>query len=142
MDLGIEDLFKEQRNVELQWLKKLKGDQFSLDQEFQKLKEMESRVMEMGKSADPSLVKYVGARSREMEKVLEGIAKKFRKALERNEETSLLRLKKVMEFAFPGGAIQERSLNFLSFFPEDLGKLRGMGDLVDPWKFTVKVVRI
>jgi bacillithiol synthase len=143
-ELGFDliDLFRDQRELELKWMKDQMGDQFSLVREFQKLKEMEGQMLDMGKKADPTLVKYVGARSREMEKILEGISKKLRKALERNEQTNLSRLKRVKSYVFPEGEIQERSQNFLSFFPEDLGPLKGLGELVDPWDFSVKLLRI
>lgn len=141
-DLKIDDLFLNKRELELNWVKHKYGDQFSLVSEFQKLEELEGHLMQQARKVDTTLIKYVGARSREMEKELERISKKLRKALERKNRENLNRIGKVKDFSFPGGSVQERKQNYLNFFSEDLGALKDFGEICDPWSFTFKLLTL
>ncbi len=141
-DLGLTlaDLFLEKRGIQMRWITHEKGDSYSLVDEFQKLEKMEGELLKQARKIDNSLIKYVGARTREMEKELERISKKFRKALERKDQEKLARIERIKGEAFPGANMQERYWNFLTLFPSDLGDLKTLGKEVDPWTFSIKMI--
>ena len=142
LGLHFTDLFGDKREVELKWIGHFKGEAYSLVEEFQKLEKMEGHLLKQARDIDRSLIKYVGARTREMEKDLERISKKFRKALERKEKEKLERIDRVLEHCFPSGSMQERYWNFLTLFPPDLGDLKKMSGILDPWEFTINIVKV
>ena len=122
LNLDPADIFLPIRDLELNWIKHSRGEEFSLKEEFKALEDLESQLSQRAKMVDKGLIKYVGARTREMEKVLEAISKKLRKSLEKNESTNLSRLDKVKNFGFPDSSPQERKENYLSFYQAGIQK--------------------
>ena len=88
---------------------------------------------------DPTLEKAVLAETKRFANAVVRLEKKMRRAEERNQETGVRQLMTVKNELFPGGGLQERSENFLTFYLNDKAFLQKLLAHFDPFDFRMQV---
>jgi len=79
------------------------------------IQELMVSVAEIAKQTDPTLEKYTLAEASKIQKIIENIESKIRKAIKRSEETDLNKLIKIKGQLFPNNGLQERQQNIFQF---------------------------
>ncbi|MDP6908123.1 MAG: bacillithiol biosynthesis BshC, partial [Flavobacteriales bacterium] len=76
-------------------------------------------LKERAKDVDASLVGSLEAEEKKMHKGVEQWGSRFSRGLKKKNEVSLNRIRKIHAKLFPGGYLQERHDNFLSFYASE-----------------------
>ncbi len=88
---------------------------------------------------DPTLEKAVMAETKRFANAVVRLEKKMRRAEERNQETGVRQLMAVKNELFPGGGLQERHENFLTFYLNDKTFLQKLLTHFDPFDYRMQV---
>lgn len=123
LELLTEDLFQDEQALKTRQLANY-GDDHVLEAEMKAISEVYSGLRTKAVRIDQSLDGYVGAEETKAIKNIEHIQRKLKKALESNNEVAMRQIEAVRESLFPGNALQERTLNFLTFYLEDPAFIR------------------
>lgn len=91
------------------------GQDINLEEEIHNFQIAFSKIAIKGTNIDPSLKAAMEAEWQRLEKQLNGIEKRFKKAEERKHETSLKQLESIKEKLFPNGGLQERHDNIFNY---------------------------
>lgn len=92
------------------------GDLISLASEKQRLNEIMQHALQHALQLDASLKGAVEAEMVKMQKSMESLEDKMKKAAKRKEEVSVQQLRTLKEKLFPAGSLQERHDNFLPYY--------------------------
>ena len=76
------------------------------------------RIRSKAAKMDTTLGPYVGARSKDVEKIIDQIEKKLVKASKSQSEIEMNRIRKLYQYIFPDQSLQERKSNFLGIYAE------------------------
>lgn len=92
------------------------GDIISLASEKQQLNELMQKALQRALQLDASLKGAVEAETVKMQKSMESLEDKMKKAARRKEEVAIQQLRTLKEKLFPSGSLQERHDNFLPYY--------------------------
>ena len=136
--LGItdEELFRSKVQLKGEYLNRLSIHQSSLNDQKQLFIELFKTIKMKAELIDQSLVGYVGSEQVKALKVLDHIAKKLKKALEKKHEIGLGQIEFVKDQLFPNGALQERSENYLNFYFNNTSLIKDLLDEFEPFEFS------
>lgn len=136
LSLTIQDLFVSADTLKNNYLIKITEAEFKLDQEQEKFKSIFSEIKAKAAIIDKTMEAAVMAEQQKTLKILEDLEKKLKKAEERKNETVLTQLLNLKEKLFPGGGLQERTDNFLSFYLNDPEFLTHLEKTFDPFNYS------
>lgn len=125
LELGTEDLFKDLQSLKSWQLSKY-GENHVLEADMQSITRVFEGLKSKAMNIDKSLEGYIGAEETKAIKNLENIQRKLKKALESKNEVAMRQIDSIKESLFPGNGLQERTLNFLTFYLEDPSFVRDL----------------
>lgn len=132
MDLTLTDFFKSTDTLKNNWIQGNSRNQLQLNQYWQELDTVFSRIKLQNVKIDPTLGPSTEAIQKRLEHAVFNLEKKLIKAEKRNYETRLNQIDQVKAELFPGGNLQERNENFGLFYVKIGSKL--IDDLVESFK--------
>ena len=89
---------------------------------------------------DKSLEGFVMSEYKKVEKGVENIQKRLKKAEEQKEEVSIKQIENILEKLFPGGNPQEREDNFLNFYINNPNFIQELIDALDPFELKYNIL--
>jgi len=110
-----EDLLLEEEKLIVRYIEKHAQTDFHLDEENELIKALFSKLSDKAKSIDPTLENLVLSEGHKVEKSLDAIETRLKRALKHREETQINQLKNLRSKFFPGNGLQERAESFLQF---------------------------
>ncbi len=122
LDIELSDLFENQEAFIARWSDK-KGE-VSLSEAEKELENLFEDILQKALSIDPNLEGTVAAALQRQKKELQGLEKRFRKAIKQQEQISIRQIEGLFEAAFPHGTFQERQQNFLALNEMAGGELK------------------
>lgn len=125
LELGTEDLFKDIQSLKSWQLAKY-GEDHVLDEDMAAVTQVFAGLKTKALNIDKSLEGYIGAEQAKAVKNIENIQRKLKKALESKNEVAMRQIDAIKESLFPGNGLQERTLNFLTFYLEDPSFVRDL----------------
>ena len=125
LGLSTNDLFEETQVLKSRELAKF-GDDHVLESDMQAITQVFEGLRSKAMNIDKSLEGYIGAEEARAVKNLENVQRKLKKALESKNEVAMRQIESVKESLFPGNGLQERTLNFLTFYLEDPAFVRDL----------------
>lgn len=100
------------------------------------------QVRENARGIDASLGPMVAAETKRMLKSLEKIELKMLRAEKRKQANRLRQITELKEALFPGGGLQERAENFLTFMPGNPDLIQRLIHEFDPFDFRFNMFRV
>ncbi|GEO05709.1 putative cysteine ligase BshC [Adhaeribacter aerolatus] len=139
LNLQPEDLFKETNVLKKQITAQFEHDGLSLAAEKEQIENIFQRITQLAASIDPTLEKTVAAERQKTHNALEVLEKKIVKANDTKYETHFNQLNNLKEKLFPGGTLQERTDNLLTYKTNNPEFIEQLLAALDPLehKFTV-----
>lgn len=125
LNLATDDLFKDIQTLKSWQLSKY-GDDHLLEADMQSITQVFEGLKSKAMNIDKSLEGYIGAEETKALKNIENIQRKLKKALESKNEVAMRQIDVIKESLFPGNGLQERTLNFLTFYLEDPAFVRDL----------------
>lgn len=113
-----EDLFHSIDELVKEHVLELADTEIDLREELKLLSELYSSLKLKAEDVDASLVSSIEAEQTRMEKGLEQWSSRFTRAIKKQNEVSVNRIRKVHRSLFPNGYLQERHDNFLGFYAQ------------------------
>ena len=89
---------------------------------------------------DKSLEGFVMSEYKKVEKGVENIQKRLKKAEEQKAEVSIKQIENILEKLFPGGNPQEREDNFLNFYINNPDFIQELIDALDPFELKYNIL--
>ena len=118
LGLSHEDLF-----AQIDALKKkfvhAKNGKLALDKERGQVERLYKSINDLAHKIDTTLEDHIQAQYTKHQQCLDRIETKLVKAEKRNREDEMRMINDLKEYAFPGGTLQERKVNFLSITNDD-----------------------
>lgn len=115
-NLHWKDLFLEEDNLVDKYIRQAASFDIALEEEAAAIEAIFKSVKSKAFGADKSLESFVEAEKVKMIKVVEHIEQRIKRALKKNEETSVNQLKNLKAKLFPNHGLQERHDNFIQFY--------------------------
>ncbi len=139
LDLQPTDIFQDLPALRRQMAGLLNQEEVVLDQQRQVIGEVFGELEKLAASVDPTLTKSVAAEGQKTQNSLGILEKKINKAAENRHEQVYQQLTKVKEKLFPGGALQERTDNLLTYQTNNPDFIHELAKAFDPFdgKFTI-----
>jgi bacillithiol biosynthesis cysteine-adding enzyme BshC len=137
--LGIteEDLLLDEERLIIRYIEKHANTDFHLNEENDFISALFSKLSGKAKSIDPTLENLVLSEGHKVEKALDAIETRLKRALKQKEEIHINQLKNLRTKFFPGNGLQERSESFLQqIVSEDSGLLDDFVNLLNPLEKT------
>jgi len=116
LDLSLTDLTKEEDDLIKYFITKNATSEMSLDKQKAQFKTIFDEINVLAKAIDPTLSGTVKAEQTKQLKSLEAMEARFVKAEKNKREVSVNQIKALKESLFPARSLQERKVNFLSFY--------------------------
>jgi uncharacterized protein YllA (UPF0747 family) len=98
------------------FLQRQQGDLISSEERKKRLDELMEETLEQAITVDASLKGAVESEKVKMQKSLDALEEKLRKAAKKKEESSVQQIQTVKEKLFPSNGLQERHDNFLAYY--------------------------
>jgi bacillithiol biosynthesis cysteine-adding enzyme BshC len=114
--LGILDLFCDMATLKERIINAGGEKQIDLSDELDELQKLFNSIKEKAGQADKSLEGFVLSEQKKVEKSIDHIQKRIKKAEEQRHEVSINQVRGIMEKLFPNDNLQEREDNFLNFY--------------------------
>jgi bacillithiol synthase len=139
LNLQPEDLFKDTNVLKKQITAQFEQDGLSLTEEKEQVEAVFQRIAELAAGIDPTLAKTVAAERQKTHNALEVLEKKLVKANDSKYETYFNQLTNLKEKLFPGGSLQERTDNLLTYQTNNPEFIQELLKALDPLenKFTI-----
>jgi bacillithiol synthase len=115
--IEVEDLFVQINVLKKKYVHSLNG-KLKLSTERDQAKNLYNSIKELAAQVDVTLEDHVLSQYTKHQQSLDKIEAKLVKAEKRNHKDEMLQIEKLKEYAFPGGTLQERKVNFLTI-PND-----------------------
>ena len=135
LGLSLADLFKNELALRRDFVAGRTTHQLDTDQEAQNLLPILSELAARAKAIDPTLEASVLAEQARWMKGLERLAKKLKRAEERNQGDEVRQVLALKEALFPAGEWQERHTNFLEFASDHPNFIPDLLQTFDPLHF-------
>jgi len=121
--LGIteDDILLDEEKLIIRYIEKHASTDFHLNEENQVVRALFSTLSAKAKSVDPTLENLVLSEGHKVEKALDAIETRLKRALKHKEETNINQLKNLRSKFFPGNGLQERSESFLQHVVSENG---------------------
>ncbi len=140
LGIKISDLFLPESSLVRKYV--LENSVYSLDfnQEIESVNPILEQMVHKAKQVDPTLEGSILAERQRWVNGLERMAKKLKRAEERNHETAIRQIQQVKAHLFPHGNWQERYDNLLDFYLDKPSLIQDLLDSFDPLNFELYVI--
>ena len=118
MDVSVNDLFLPQHILVAQHLQKISDIEIDFSQQKEFLQQQFKDLFALAEKTDKSFMGAVAAQEKKQLNGLSNLEKRLRKAQKRKFYTELERLKDLQNTLFPNQSLQERQINFSTFYLE------------------------
>ncbi|WP_082815155.1 bacillithiol biosynthesis cysteine-adding enzyme BshC [Pontibacter akesuensis] len=139
--LGLEpqELFQEYQELKKQLSAQIHEEDIDLTAQRKAVAAAFAEVEKLAKEIDPTLVKAVGAEEQKAHNALQMLEKKISKARDNKHEQTFKQLENLKDKLFPGGSLQERKDNLLSYTTNNPDFIPALVEAFDPleFKFTI-----
>ncbi len=135
LGLSLADLFKNELALRRDFVAGRTSHKLDTDQEAQALQPILAELAARAKAIDPTLEASVHAEQARWMKGLERLAKKLKRAEERNQGDEVRQVLALKEALFPAGEWQERHTNFLEFASDHPDFIHDLLQTFDPLHF-------
>ena len=137
LGLTNEDLFTDPDALKKKFVHAMNG-QLGLDKERGQVKELYKSINELALKIDSTLEDHIQAQYTKHQQCLDRIETKLVKAEKRNREDEMQMINDLKAYAFPGGTLQERKVNFLSINSEKF--IEDLLSLIDPFDLRMHIL--
>jgi bacillithiol synthase len=139
LGLQAEDLFQDLPALRKQLASHLNQEEYVLDKQRKAVEDLFEELSKLALAVDPTLQKSVAAEGQKTQNSLSIIEKKLNKAAEIKHEQVYQQLTNVKEKLFPGGSLQERVDNLLTYQTNNAAFIQELVEALDPFdgKFTI-----
>ena len=133
------DMFKETAVLKKQIAAQFEEDGINLEEEKQQVETIFAKISQLAAGIDPTLTKTVAAEAQKTQNALLVLEKKLIKAHDTRYETYFQQLSTLKEKLFPGGVLQERVDNLLTYQTNNPDFIQNLVAAFDPLdgKFTI-----
>jgi uncharacterized protein YllA (UPF0747 family) len=114
---------------------------YDLTDEIAALKNLFESIKHKAVAVDKTLEALVMGEYKNVEKSVDHLAKRIKKAEEQRHEIVLTQLQGVLDKLFPGGNLQERQDNFLNFYLNNSGFIDELTKRLDPFDFRFNILK-
>ncbi len=143
MGFETEALFADETKAISAILLKEGGERWRMDEARESLDSLEAALRSQVANIDPTLGDAAGAAVQAMRKRLAGLEEKALRAEKRRHKTEIERWRRTQALLFPGGGLQERVENFMSYYTVYGHQFFGwVKDGIDPLGKTVLVATL
>jgi len=141
--LGLDDqeLFGTFMELKEKILQRDSANLYDLSDEIADLKDLFESIKQKAGSVDKTLEALVMGEYKNVEKSVDHLAKRIKKAEEQRHEIVLTQLQGVLDKLFPGGNLQEREDNFLNFYLNNPGFINELAEKLDPFDFRLNILK-
>lgn len=142
-DIQLEDIFKPVDLIKREYVEANETEVLDFD-ELDAAKEDLTRIMEeMIMSTDQGMKRYSEAEITRLNKQLDGMKSKLIKAAKSRHDDAMKAIEFISDRLFPGGNLQERSVNFFQFCPQGnvSERLQVLYSAIDPEEKDLIVIR-
>ncbi len=140
LGLQPQDLFKDYQQLKKQLSGQLHEDEISLEAQRQTIAAAFEEVKTLAESIDQTLVKAVAAEEQKAHNALHLLEKKISKARDNKHEQTFKQLENLKEKLFPGGSLQERHDNLLTYKTNNPDFIPALADAFDPFELTFTIL--
>ncbi|WP_237586605.1 bacillithiol biosynthesis cysteine-adding enzyme BshC [Pontibacter russatus] len=139
LGLKPEDMFMDYPELKKHLSDQLHEDEINLEAQREAVAAAFAGVEKLAGEVDPTLVKAVGAEAQKAYNSLQMLEKKIAKARDSKHEQTFKQLENLKEKLFPGGSLQERHDNLLTYQTNNPDFIPALVEAFDPleFKFTV-----
>ena len=116
LNLSLNELLKEEESLIKHFINQNASTELSLAKQKGQFKAIFDEITNLAKAVDPTLAGSVKAEQAKQIKSLEAIEARFVKAEKKKREVSVNQIRGLKESLFPSRSLQERKVNFLSFY--------------------------
>jgi bacillithiol synthase len=142
LNVSAEELFVDDIQLKKSFVAKNSANELSLANEKNEIDVLFKKIIEKALAIDPTLVGVVEAEKTKQLHTVDNLEKRLKKAEEKNFETAIGQLLNLKEKLFPGGVLQERKENFLSFYLNDPTFISTLLNSFDPLDFRLNVIPV
>lgn len=89
---------------------------FELHKEKEKVEKIFDNITELSNTIDPTISKWIQAEKTKQAKLIDQIESRLKRAIKKQEETSINQIRKIKEKLFPFNSLQERKDNFFQYY--------------------------
>ena len=139
--LELKDLFEEKNYLFNHWVLKHAERNLTVGPERDEITKIFDHLRERASSLDKSLAPFVAAEAQRAMNSLEKIERNLIRAEKRLQADKFRQIENVKDVLFPGGELQERTENFLTFYQQDPHFIQKLLDHFDPLDFQFNILR-
>ncbi len=111
------------------------------ESESAQLKDIYSSMGKKVKEVDPTLVSFTEAELQKQLNAMKALETKLMRVKKQKEETTVAQIRKLKEYLFPGGSLQERTDNFIPFYlQQGQAFFDTLKENFDPFDFSLTVL--
>ncbi len=141
LGLDDQDLFGTFMELKEKILQRDSANLYDLTDEIAALKNLFESIKHKAVAVDKTLEALVMGEYKNVEKSVDHLAKRIKKAEEQRHEIVLTQLQGVLDKLFPGGNLQERQDNFLNFYLNNSGFIDELTKRLDPFDFRFNILK-
>ncbi len=133
--LLLEDLFEDLVQLKKRFLSEIASDEINFDELNQHLEQLKVTLYSKINQVDTGLQKYAEAELVRIDKQIESVKEKLTRSVKQQHETLIRSIDQISEKLFPGGGLQERSLNLFTMCPDGkvFDRIAQLYKLTDPF---------
>jgi len=135
--LGLEwkDMLKDLNSIIKKYLHIHNEADLNYEAELKMIREAYAQLASKAEKKDPTLAKAIIAEESKQIKQFEQLGSRLMRTEKQQQETQIKRIERLREKLFPGGGLQERHENFLSFYSAEGPQwIDEMVRICDPWQ--------
>ena len=140
LDLETMDVFDDFHSLKEKIIHSSADDSTNLEKELVTVEQTFKMIKNKSVLIDKSLEGFVASEFKKVEKGINNIQKRLKKAVEQKEEIKLNQLKNILDKLFPNGNPQEREDNFLNFYINNPDFIDDLIDQLDPFELKYNVL--
>ncbi|KAB7731896.1 bacillithiol biosynthesis cysteine-adding enzyme BshC [Rudanella paleaurantiibacter] len=139
LGMNMEEWFLDETKLKHRYVEHHTRHALRFDKENKAMHQTLDAMLHKAMMVDPTLERAVLAETKRFANAVERLQKKMRRAEERNQEVGVRQLLAVKQELFPGGGLQERVENFLTFYLNDKGFIEKLLGSFDPFDYRMQV---
>jgi bacillithiol biosynthesis cysteine-adding enzyme BshC len=129
------DVFKDAHDLKAHYLEVHTESEYRLDEHKKEFDALYRKIQKKATEIDVTLHDFIAAEETRAIRHLDHIEKKLRKASEKQHDIAMGQIDYIKEHLFPGGGLQERRENFLTFQLNNPEFVHQVKDAFDPFDF-------
>jgi bacillithiol biosynthesis cysteine-adding enzyme BshC len=133
--LLLEDLFEDAEKLKKRFLGEIASEEINFDELNKNLEQIKSALYDKINQVDAGLQKFAEAELVKLDKQIESVKEKLTRSVKQRHESVIHSIDQISEKLFPGGDLQERSLNLFTMCPDGkvFDKIAQLYKITDPF---------